>query len=71
LRIARTVSHLLIMPVVDERLIAKAKALRKRGKTQEEIAVELGVAQGTVSTILRREGLGGPLVKAQKLRRRS
>ena len=61
----------LIMPVVDERLIAKAKALRKRGKTQEEIAVELGVVQGTISTILRQHGLGGKLVKAQKLRRRS
>ena len=59
------------MPVVDERLITKAKALRKRGKTQEEIAVELGVVQGTISTILRQHGLGGKLVKAQKLRRRS
>ena len=59
------------MPVVDERLIAKAKALRKRGKTHEEIAVELGVTQGTISVILRQHGLGGKLVKAQKLRRRS
>jgi predicted transcriptional regulator len=59
------------MPVVDERLIAKAKARRKRGKTQEEIAVELGVVQGTISTILRQHDLGGKLVKAQKLRRRS
>jgi hypothetical protein len=33
----------LIMPVVDERLIAKAKALRAQGMTQEEIAVDLGV----------------------------
>ena len=47
------------MPVVDERLIAKAMALRKQGRTQEEIAVELGVVQGTVSTILRQHGLGG------------
>ena len=61
----------LIMPVVDERLIAKAKALRAQGMTQEEIAVELGVVQSTVSTILRQHGLGGKLVKAQKLRRRS
>jgi len=59
------------MPVVDERLIAKAKALRRQGKTQEEIAVELGVTQGAISGILRRHGLGGRLVKAQKLRRRS
>ena len=57
------------MPVVDERLIAKAKALRAQGMTQEEIAVELGVVQSTVSTILRQHGLGGKLVKAQKLRR--
>jgi orotate phosphoribosyltransferase-like protein len=35
------------MPVVNERLITKAMALRKRGRTQEEIAVELGVVQGT------------------------
>jgi hypothetical protein len=57
----------LIMPVVDERLIAKAKTLRAQGMTQEEIAVELGVVQSTVSTILRQHGLGGKLVKAQKL----
>jgi predicted transcriptional regulator len=57
--------------VVDELLIAKAVALRKQGRTQEEIAVELGVVQGTVSTILRQRGLGGKLVRAQKLKRRS
>ena len=56
----------LIMPVV-----AKAKTLRAQGMTQDEIAVELGVVQSTVSTILRQHGLGGKLVKAQKLRRRS
>jgi transcriptional regulator with XRE-family HTH domain len=60
----------LIMPVVDERLIAKAKTLRAQGMTQDEIAVELGVVQSTVSTILRQHGLGGKLVKAQKLRRK-
>jgi predicted transcriptional regulator len=59
------------MPVVDERLIARAMALRKQGRTQEEIAVEVGLVQSTVSTILRQHGLGGKLVKAQKLRRRS
>jgi orotate phosphoribosyltransferase-like protein len=59
------------MPVVDERLIAKAKALRAQGMTQEEIAVELGVVQSTISTMLRQHGLGGKLVKTQKLRRRS
>ena len=60
-----------IMPVVDERLIAKAMALRKQGRTQEEIAVELGVVQGTVSTILRQHGLGGRLALANKRTRRS
>ena len=47
-----------IMPVVDERLIAKAMALRKQGRTQEEIAVEL-VAQGTVSTTCASTALAG------------
>jgi Homeodomain-like domain len=61
----------LIMPVVDERLIAKAKALRAQGMTQEEIAVELGVVQSTVSIILRQRGLGGRLALANKRRRRS
>jgi IS30 family transposase len=47
--------------IVDERLIAKVKALREESKTQDEIAVELGVVQSTVSAILRRGGLGGRL----------
>jgi orotate phosphoribosyltransferase-like protein len=59
------------MPVVDERLIAKAKALRAQGMTQEEIAVELGVVQSTVSIILRQRGLGGRLAPANKRRRKS
>ena len=59
------------MPVADERLIAKAKELRAQGMTQEEIAVELGVVQSTVSIILRQQGLGGKLVPVQKRRRRS
>jgi orotate phosphoribosyltransferase-like protein len=60
-----------IMPVVDERLIAKAMALRKQRRTQEEIAVELGVVQGTVRTILRQHGLGEHLALANKRTRRS
>jgi IS30 family transposase len=47
--------------IVDERLIAKVKALREEGRTQEEIAVELGVVQSTVSAVLRRGGLDGRL----------
>jgi predicted transcriptional regulator len=38
---------------VTERLIAKAKEMRKRGMTQEAIAAELRLAQGTISRILR------------------
>ena len=38
---------------VTEQLIERAKVLRRQGKTQEAIAVELGVTQGTVSKILR------------------
>jgi IS30 family transposase len=55
--------------IVDERLIAKVKALREESKTQEEIAAELGVVQSTVSAILRRGGLGGRLISARRLRR--
>jgi transcriptional regulator with XRE-family HTH domain len=47
---------------VTEQLIEKAKTLRVKGKTQEEIALELGITQGTVSRILRNSGLGGPLI---------
>ena len=54
------------MPVVDERLIVRAKALRAQGMTQEEIAVELGVVQSTISTILRQHGLGGRLAQANR-----
>ena len=50
---------------VDGRLICRAVALRKLGKTQEAIAVELGVAQGTISVILRQQGFGGKLQKGQ------
>src|ERR1700722_5269355 len=34
------------------------KALRAQGTTQEEIAVDLGVTQSTISVILRQHGLG-------------
>ena len=43
----------------DELVAARIKSLRERCKTQEDIAAEIGVTQGTVSRILRREGLGG------------
>jgi transcriptional regulator with XRE-family HTH domain len=46
---------------VDQRMIYKIKELRTQNKTQEEIAVEIGVSQGTVSVILRSQGLGGKL----------
>ena len=53
---------------LDDQLIAKVVELRKQKMTQEAIAVELRVSQGTVSRILRKLNLGGPLVK---LRRRA
>jgi DNA-binding CsgD family transcriptional regulator len=55
--------------IVDARLAQKVKALRAEGKTQEQIAVELRIAQSTVSTILRRGGLGGRLMSAGGLQR--
>ena len=51
---------------VDQRLIHDAIALRKAGKTQMEIAVELGVAQGTISIVLRAHGWGGYLVQKRR-----
>jgi hypothetical protein len=56
-------------PKVDQRLIYNAIELRKSGKTQEEIAVSLGVVQGTISIILRANGLGGPLTKPSRIKR--
>jgi transcriptional regulator len=55
---------------VDQRLIHAAIALRKQGKTQEEIATELGVVQGTISIILRAHGWGGQLIRGTKRRQR-
>jgi transcriptional regulator with XRE-family HTH domain len=55
-------------PKVNAPLIEKAKALRARGKTQEEIAGELGVVQGTISRILRQAQLGGRLIPMGKRR---
>lgn len=43
---------------IDERFIEEAVALHKQGKKQEVIAGELGVAQGTISVLLRKRGLG-------------
>ena len=55
--------------IVDARLAEKVKAMREEGKTQEQIGIELRIAQSTVSTILRRGGLGGRLVSARRLQR--
>lgn len=51
---------------VTEQLIERAKELRAKGHTQEEIALELGITQGTVSRMLRSSGLGGPLIRTRK-----
>ena len=55
--------------IVDAGLAEKVKALREEGKTQEQIAAELRIAQSTVSFILRRSGLGGRLISARRLQR--
>ena len=47
------------MPVVDERRIAKAKALRAQGMTQEEIAVELGSCRGRSASFCASRALAG------------
>src|SRR4029077_7499870 len=51
---------------VDQSMIHRIKELRNQQKTQAEIAAEVGVAQGTVSLILRTLDLGGPLVTQRK-----
>jgi transcriptional regulator with XRE-family HTH domain len=38
---------------IDDRLIERVKDLRAQGKTQEQIAGEIGITQGAVSRILR------------------
>jgi transcriptional regulator len=48
----------------------RAVALRKQGLTQTAIAVELGLAQGTISIILREHGMGGHLVRMSRAERR-
>lgn len=52
-------------PIVDQRLIHDAIALRQQGWTQMEIAVELKVSQGTISMILRAHGWGGQLIRGR------
>ena len=47
----------------------RVKALREEGKTQEQIAAELRIAQCTVSAVLRRDGLGGRLIGARMRQR--
>jgi transcriptional regulator with XRE-family HTH domain len=53
---------------VNQRMIHRIKELRAQGKTQEEIAIEVGITQGTVSVILRTHGLGGHLEKSDAVR---
>jgi transcriptional regulator with XRE-family HTH domain len=53
---------------VNSRMIHRIKQLRAQGKTQEEIAAEVGLAQGSVSIVLRAQGLGGPLKKIRRRR---
>ena len=53
----------------DAKLAEKVKALREKGMTQDQIAVELRIVQSTVSAILRQGGLGGRRASAKKLQR--
>jgi predicted transcriptional regulator len=55
--------------IVDARLAEEVKALREEGKTQEQIAAELRIAQSTVSAVLRQGGLGGRLIGARMRQR--
>jgi orotate phosphoribosyltransferase-like protein len=55
---------------ISGRMIMRAMELRKRGLTQEAIAAELGLAQGTISIILREQGMGGKLVRMSRAERR-
>jgi transcriptional regulator len=56
--------------IIDNAQLAeKVKALRKQGKTQDQIAVEVRIVQSTVSVILRQCGLSGRLARAKKLQR--
>jgi transcriptional regulator with XRE-family HTH domain len=52
---------------VDQRMIHRIKELRNQQKTQEEIAVEVGISQGRVSFVLRMQGLGGWLATQGKM----
>ena len=55
--------------IIDARLTEKVEALREEGRTQEQIAAELRIAQSTVSVILRRNGRGGRLASARKIQK--
>jgi orotate phosphoribosyltransferase-like protein len=55
---------------VDGRVICSVMELRKQGLTQMAIAAELRLAQGTVSVILREQGMGGKLVRMSRAERR-
>jgi len=54
---------------VDDETLVKAKEMCERGMTQEAIAAELGVTQGTVSRMLRR-GVRVRLPRGRRPRRR-
>jgi transcriptional regulator len=51
-------------------VICSVMELRKQGLTQMAIAAELRLAQGTVSVILREQGMGGKLVRMSRAERR-
>jgi orotate phosphoribosyltransferase-like protein len=55
---------------IEGRTILRAIELRKQGLTQMEIAVELALAQGTISVMLREHGMGGKLSRMSRAERR-
>jgi hypothetical protein len=51
---------------IDQRMVYRIVELRRERKKQEEIAVEVGLSQGSVSLVLRAHGLGGYFPEARR-----
>jgi hypothetical protein len=51
---------------VDQRMVHRIKELRSQKMTQGEISAEVGISQGTVSLILRANGMGGKFAKVRE-----
>jgi transcriptional regulator with XRE-family HTH domain len=53
---------------VNQRMVHRIAELRAQRLTQDEIAAEVGISQGTVSVVLRAHKLGGRLPEARRRR---